>query len=134
MRADKMTSRFQQALADAQSRALGLDHQFIEPVHLMAVLLEQDGGTTAHLLRNCGVDAQGLRAQLKQALDRLPKIEGAGGDVHPSNDLVRLLNLTDKLAQKKGDAYISSELFLVAALSDATTRIAGFICRIWPVT
>ena len=119
MRADKMTSRFQQALADAQSRALGLDHQFIEPVHLMAVLLEQDGGTTAHLLRNCGVDAQGLRAQLKQALDRLPKIEGAGGDVHPSNDLVRLLNLTDKLAQKKGDAYISSELFLVAALSDA---------------
>jgi len=119
MRADKMTSRFQQALANAQSRALGLDHQFIEPVHLMGALLEQEGGTTAHLLRNCGVDAQALRTQLRQALERLPKIEGAGGDVHPSNDLVRLLNLTDKLAQKKGDAYISSELFLVAALSDA---------------
>jgi ATP-dependent Clp protease ATP-binding subunit ClpB len=118
MRADKMTARFQQALGDAQSRALGLDHQFIEPLHLMAALLEQDGGTIKHLIGNCGVDAQALRGQVSQALERLPKIEGAGGDVHPSNDLVRLLNLTDKLAQKKGDAYLSSELFLVAALGD----------------
>ncbi len=118
MRADKMTARFQQALGEAQSKALGLDHQFIEPLHLMAALLEQDGGSTRSLLGNCGVDANGLRTRVNQALERQPKIEGAGGDVHPSNDLLRLLNLTDKLAQKKGDAYISSELFLVAALGD----------------
>jgi len=118
MRADKMTARFQQALGEAQSKALGFDHQFIEPLHLMAALLEQDGGTTRSLLGNCGIDVNGLRTQIGQALERLPKIEGAGGDVHPSNDLLRLLNLTDKLAQKKGDAYISSELFLVAALGE----------------
>jgi len=118
MRADKMTARFQQALGEAQSKALGLDHQFIEPLHLMAALLEQEGGSTRSLLGNSGVEAGALRTQVNQALERLPKIEGAGGDVHPSNDLLRLLNLTDKLAQKKGDAYISSELFLVAALGD----------------
>ena len=76
MRADKMTSRFQQALADAQSRALGLDNQFIEPLHLMVALLEQDGGSTVQLLRNCGVDAQSLRVQFKQALDRVQKYLG----------------------------------------------------------
>ncbi|MBI5618517.1 MAG: ATP-dependent chaperone ClpB [Gammaproteobacteria bacterium] len=119
MRPDKMTTKFQQALADAQSRALGLDHQFIEPLHLMSALLDQDGGTVRPLLGRAGIDVNALRSQLGQALDRLPRVEGTGGDVMPSNDLVRLLNLTDKLAQKRKDAYISSELFVLAALQDS---------------
>ncbi len=119
MRPDKMTTKFQHALAEAQSRALGLDNQFIEPIHLMSTLLEQDGGTIKPLLAKAGIDANALRGLLNDALGRLPKVEGISGDVHPSNDLVRLLNLTDKLAQKRSDAYISSELFLLAAVQDA---------------
>ena len=119
MRPDKMTTKFQQALAEAQSRALGLDHQFIEPLHLLAALLDQEGGTVRPLLGRAGIDVNALRSQLGQALDRLPRVEGAGGDVMPSNDLVRVLNLTDKLAQKRKDAYISSELFVLAALQDS---------------
>ena len=118
MRAEKMTTKFQQALGDAQSSALGLDNQFIEPMHLMGALLEQEGSTVKPLLTKAGVEVPTLRAQLGEALTRLPKVEGAGGDVHPSNDLVRLLNLSDKLAQKRGDTYISSELFVLAALQD----------------
>ena len=116
MRMDKLTSKFQLALADAQSLAVGRDHQFIEPVHLMAALLEQDGGTAPGLLSKAGVNLNLLRSRLGEALDRLPAVDGAGGDVHISNELGKQLNLTDKLAQKRGDAYVSSELFILAAL------------------
>ncbi len=119
MRMDKLTTKFQQALGEAQSLALGRDHQFIEPLHLLVALLDQEGGTTRALLAASAVNVNGLRARLGQALDRLPAVEGAGGEVHISNDLGKLLNLTDKYAQKRGDQYISSELFVLAALEDA---------------
>ncbi|HET7371470.1 MAG TPA: ATP-dependent chaperone ClpB [Gammaproteobacteria bacterium] len=115
---DKLTSKFQIALADAQSLALGRDHQFIEPAHLMLAMLNQQAGTVHPLLAKAGVDVNRLRNQLDQALDRLPQVEGVGGDVHVSNDLNRLLNLTDKLAQKRNDQFIASELFVLAALDD----------------
>ena len=118
MRIDKLTTKFQQALADAQSLALGRDHQVIEPVHLMTALLDQEGGTTRGLLAKSDVNVNALRTKLSQALDRLPTVEGAGGEVHVSNNLAALLNLTDKYAQKRGDRFISSELFLLAALED----------------
>ena len=118
MRIDKLTTKFQQALADAQSLALGRDHQVIEPVHLMTALLDQEGGTTRGLLAQSDVNVNALRTKLSQALDRLPTVEGAGGEVHVSNNLAALLNLTDKYAQKRGDRFISSELFLLAALED----------------
>src|SRR5579885_1236572 len=115
MRADKMTTQFQAALADAQSLAVGRDHQFLEPLHVLKALLDQEGGSTRPLLMQAGADVSALGAQLKDALDRLPRVEGAGGEVHPSNELVRLLNLTDKHAQKRKDHYLSSEMFLLAA-------------------
>jgi ATP-dependent Clp protease ATP-binding subunit ClpB len=118
MRMDKMTSKFQMALADAQSLAVGRDHQFIEPVHVMVALLDQEGGTVRPLLAQADVNVNLLRSQLGEALDRLPRVEGAGGDVQISNALARLLNLTDKLAQQRKDAYLSSELFVLAALED----------------
>jgi len=118
MRIDKLTTKFQQALADAQSLALGRDHQVIEPVHLMTALLDQEGGTTRGLLAKSDVNVNALRTKLSQALDRLPTVEDAGGEVHVSNNLAALLNLTDKYAQKRGDRFISSELFLLAALED----------------
>jgi len=121
MRMDKLTSKFQMALAEAQSLALGRDHQFIEPVHLMVALLDQDGGTVRHLLTQADVNVNWLRSQLGLALDRLPQVQGAEGEVHVSNDLARLLNITDKLAQQRGDQYISSELFVLAALEDKGT-------------
>ena len=118
MRMDKLTTKFQQALADAQSLALGRDHQFIEPVHLMLGLLDQEGGSVRHLLTRVGANANALRSRLGEALDRLSQVEGTGGDVQISSDLARLLNLTDKMAQKRGDQFISSELFVLAALED----------------
>src|SRR3989338_10426915 len=118
MRMDKLTTKFQQALAEAQSLALGRDHQFIEPVHLMTALLDQEGGTTRGLLAKSDVNVNALRTKLSQSLDRLATVEGAGGEVHVSNNLSTLLNLTDKYAQKRGDQYISSELFLLAVLED----------------
>ena len=118
MRMDKLTSKFQMALADAQSLALGRDHQFIEPPHLMLALLDQQGGTVRPLLEKSGAKVTVLRSRLGEALDRLPKVEGTGGEVHVSNDLSKLLNLTDKIAQKRGDQYISSEIFILAALED----------------
>jgi ATP-dependent Clp protease ATP-binding subunit ClpB len=118
MRMDKLTTKFQQALAEAQSLALGRDHQFIEPVHLMTALLDQEGGSIRHLLSQRDVNVNALRARLGQALDRLASVEGAGGEVHVSSDLAKLLNLTDKYAQKRGDQFISSELFVLAALED----------------
>ena len=116
MRADKLTNKFQQALAEAQSKAVGRDHQFIEPLHVMLALLEQEGGTVRPLLNSAGVDVNALRSQLGMALDRLPQVQGTAGEVHISKDLERLLNLTDKYAQQRKDQYISSELFLLAAL------------------
>ena len=115
---DKLTSKFQFALADAQSLAVGRDHQFIEPLHLMIALLDQEGGTVRHLLGQSAVNVNKLRSQLGEALDRLPQVKGASGDVHISNDLGRVLNVTDKLAQDRKDVYISSELFVMAALDD----------------
>ncbi len=118
MRMDKMTSKFQQALADAQSLAVGRDHQFIEPAHLMTALLDQEGGTVRHLLSQADVNVNMFRSQLSELLDQLPQVEGTAGEVHVSNDLGRLLNVTDKLAQQRNDSYISSELFILAALQD----------------
>src|SRR5690606_31436225 len=116
MRMDKLTSNFQLAVADAQSMAVGRDHQFIEPVHLMAALLEQEGGAIRGVLTKAGVNMNKLRSSLGEALDRLPTVQGTQGEVHLSNDLGRIFNLMDKLAQERGDSYISSELFLLAAL------------------
>ena len=118
MRMDKLTSKFQMALADAQSLAVGRDNQFIEPAHLMTALLDQEGGTVRHLLTQADVNVNQLRSALGEMLDRLPRVQGAGGDVHVSNDLGRLLNQTDKLAQDRKDQYISSELFVLAAIGD----------------
>ncbi len=118
MRIDKFTSKFQLALAEAQSLALGRDHQYIEPVHVMAALLDQEGGSMSNLLVKAGVNVRQLRSKLDEALDRLPRVEGTGGDVLISKDLEKLLNLTDKYAQLRNDQYISSELFALAALED----------------
>jgi ATP-dependent Clp protease ATP-binding subunit ClpB len=118
MRMDKLTSKLQMALADAQSLAVGQDHQFIEPAHLMVALLDQQGSSVRGLLTKAGVNVNLLRSQLGDVLDRLPKVEGIGGDVHVSNDLNRLLNLADSLAQKRNDQYISSELVVLAAMDD----------------
>jgi len=118
MRMDKLTTKFQMALSEAQSLAVGRDHQYIEPAHVLAALLDQDGGTTRPLLAKADVNANALRSKLGQLLDRLPSVEGSGGDVHISNDLTKLLNLTDKFAQQRGDQYITSELFVLAALED----------------
>lgn len=121
MRMDKLTSKFQMALADAQSLALGRDNGFIEPEHLMKALLDQQGGSCRPLLTKAGVNIAMLRTLLDQALDKLPKVSGTGGDIHISNGLNRLLNLTDKLAQQKKDNFISSELFILAAISEEGT-------------
>jgi ATP-dependent Clp protease ATP-binding subunit ClpB len=118
MRFDKLTTQFQQALADAQSYAVGSDQQFIEPLHLMAALLDQEGGGATGLLSKAGARVPALKNGIEEAIARLPKVEGHGGDVTISRDLNNLLNLTDKEAQKRGDAYIASELFLLAALED----------------
>ena len=118
MRMDKLTSRFQQALADAQSLALGRDHQFIEPAHVLLAMLDGQGGSIRPLLLKASVDVNKLRSELGAQLDRLPRVEGSPGDVHVSNELNRLLNVTDKLAQQRGDQYISSELFVLAAFEE----------------
>ncbi len=118
MRMDKLTSRFQQALADAQSLAVGRDHQFIEPAHVLLALIDSQGGTVRPLLVKTGADVNRLRAGLGALLDRLPKVEGTPGEVHVSNDLNRLFNVTDKLAQQRGDQFIASELFVLAAFED----------------
>src|SRR5690348_12518232 len=116
MRLDKLTSKFQMALADAQSLAVGRDHQYMEPAHLLLALLDQEGGSVRPLLAKVGANLNRLRSALDAELDRLPTVQGHGGDVQVSQDLNRLLNLTDKLAQKRQDQFISSELFVLAAL------------------
>ena len=118
---DKLTTKFQMALADAQSLAVGRDNQYVEPVHVMMALLEQEGGTARPLLAQAGVNVNQLQLQVMEALDRLPRVEGTPGEVHISQDLNRVLNVTDKLAQQRNDQFISSELFLLAAVEDKGT-------------
>src|SRR5216110_1382953 len=126
MRLDKLTTKFQQALADAQSLALGNDNGFIEPQHLLAALLQQEDGGTASLLARAGVNVPPLKAALTKAIGRLPKVEGQGGEITISRELNNLLNLTDKEATKRGDQFIASELFLLALADDKseTGRLA----------
>ncbi len=121
MRMDKLTSKFQAALSDAQSMALGRDHAMIEPVHVMKALLDQEGGSIRSILTKANINIANLRTQLDSAINRLPQVEGAGGEVHVSNELSKILNLTDKIAQKRKDEYISSELFLLAATEESGT-------------
>jgi ATP-dependent Clp protease ATP-binding subunit ClpB len=118
MRLDKLTTRFQQALADAQSMAVGSDNPYIEPQHLLSALLAADDGFATSLLSRAGVSINALRDALRDSIGRLPKVEGHGGDVNLSRDLSNLLNVTDKLAQKRGDQFIASELFLLALADD----------------
>jgi len=126
MRSDKLTTKFQVALADAQSLAIGRDHQFIEPTHLMVALLDQQGGGVRHLLTQANINVNALRSQLGVALDELPQVQGTGGDVQISNELGRVMNLTDKLAQQRNDEYISSELFVLAVL-EAKGRVGDLL-------
>ena len=118
MAMDKLTSKFQVALVDALSLAVGRDHQFIVPAHLMMALLDQQGGTIRHVLSNAGVEVNSLRSHLSELIDRLPSVQGTAGEVHLSQDMGRLFNVCDKLSQDRKDAYISSELFVLAAVND----------------
>jgi len=132
MRMDKLTNQLQSALADAQSLALGKDHNFIEPVHLLSALLEQKGGSTRPLLQKAGANVAGLVTGVKSAVEALPTVSGTGGDVHLSNDLGKILNVADKLAQQGGDTYISSELVLLAMLESKTS--AGELLKASKIT
>ncbi len=118
MRMDKLTTTFQLALQEAQSLAVGRDHQFIEPVHLMAAMLNQENSTVAALYQRTGADVNAIKSECQQVIERLPSVSGTGGEVHVSNSLSNLLNVTDKLAQQRGDDYIASEIFALAALDD----------------
>ena len=118
MRMDKLTSNFQKALADAQSLAVGRDNNIIEPVHVLSALLDQPGGSSRPLLAQAGVNVPVLRERLTEALDALPKVSGQAGSLSMGNDLNRLLNNTDKLAQQHNDQFIASEWFLLAAVDD----------------
>ena len=121
MRTDKLTTRFQSALADAQSLAIGRDNQFIEAAHVLAALLEQDASTVGQVLSSTGVNIASLKTKLIESMDRLPQVQGAQGDVQLSNELIRIFNQTDKLAQQRGDQFISSELFLLALVDAKST-------------
>jgi ATP-dependent Clp protease ATP-binding subunit ClpB len=127
MQIDKLTSKFQEALGAAQSMAVGNDHQFIEPAHLMLALLQQQSGTVKPLLAQSGVNVPAYQAALEEQIARLAKVEGGSGDVHVSQDLNRLLNQTDKLSQQRKDQYISSELFVLAVVDDR--KQAGELLR-----
>lgn len=116
MRLDRFTAKFQEALADAQSLAIGHDNQFIEPVHLMSALLAQEDGSVRPLLTLAGSDPQAVKLLVDRAVEKLPQVKGVGGDLQLSPKTGRLLNVCDSLAQKNGDAYISSELFVLAAM------------------
>ncbi len=108
MRMDKLTTRFQSALADAQSLAIGRDNQFIEASHVLLALLDQDASTVHQVLASTGVAVDAPKTKLNEALDRLPQVQGHEGDVQLSNELIRILNQTDKLAQQRNDQFISS--------------------------
>src|SRR3990167_149990 len=116
MQIDKLTAKFQSALSEAQSIALGADNGFIEPEHVMRALLNQEDGTCRTVLLKAGVDLKQFSKCVDEAITQCPKVSGMGGDVHISNALNRVFNLTDKLAQKRKDSYIASELFILAVL------------------
>ena len=118
MRFDKLTTKFQQALADAQSIALGADNTAIEPQHLLLALLQEENGSASSLLLKAGVQINTLKTALNAAISNSPKSDNSGGEIAISRDLNNLLNITDKLAQKRGDAYIASEMFLLALADD----------------
>src|SRR3712207_6359188 len=118
MNIEKFTTKFQQALAEAQSLALGKDNQFIEPVHVLTALLNQQDGSIAPILTASGVNLAALRNELNAELNKLPQVSGNGGDVQISRQLVNLLNLCDKIAQHQNDKFISSELFLLAIFEE----------------
>ena len=118
MRFDKLTTKFQQAFSDAQSLALGSDHAYIEPQHLLLALINQSDGSTSSLLSRAGVAVPALKASLNQAIERMAKVEGGAGEVNVSRELNNLLNVTDKEAQKRGDQFIASEMFLLALAQD----------------
>src|SRR3982075_1735046 len=118
MRFDKLTTKFQQAIADTQSMALAADNGYIEPQHLLLSLLNQEDSGTASLLSRAGVNVAPLKSALTKAIDRLPKVEGQGGEISASRELTNLLNLTDKIATKRGDQFIASEIFLLALADD----------------
>jgi ATP-dependent Clp protease ATP-binding subunit ClpB len=118
MRFDRLTTRFQQALSDAQSIAVGKDHAYVEPQHLLLAMLQQEDGGTSSLLGRAGVNVVPLTGALKMSVDRLPTVQGQGGEVNVSKELANLLNVTDREAQKRGDQFIASELFLIAAADD----------------
>ncbi|SFV08528.1 ATP-dependent chaperone ClpB [Pseudoduganella namucuonensis] len=127
MRQDKLTTKLQEALADAQSLAVGNDNPYIEPVHLLTALLNQDDGSARSLLQRAGVNVNGLVNALKSSLERLPKVSGNGGDVQVSRELIGALNLSDKEAQKRGDQFVSSEMVLLALADDKSD--AGKLSR-----
>ncbi|EKU82421.1 ATP-dependent chaperone ClpB [Massilia timonae] len=127
MRQDKLTTKLQEALADAQSLAVGNDNQYIETVHLLLALLNQDDGSARSLLQRAGVNVGGLTNALKAALERQPKVTGAGGNVQVGRDLMALLNLSDREAQKRGDQFLSSEMVLLALTEDKSD--AGRLAR-----
>lgn len=118
MRQDKLTTKLQEALADAQSLAVGNDNPYIEPLHLLTALLNQDDGGARSLLQRAGVNVGGLAAALKSGIERLPKVSGTGGNVQVSREFVNMLNLADKEAQKRGDQFVSSEMVLLALTED----------------
>jgi len=121
MRIDKLTSKLQTALADAQSLAVGKDHNFIEPVHLMLALMDQQSSSVKPLLKQAGAEPGRIRQAITREIENLPEVQGSAGDVSMSNDMGRLFNMADRLAQKRGDQYVSSELLLLAALEDRGT-------------
>jgi len=127
MRLDKLTTKLQQALADAQSLAVGNDNQYIDPVHMLTALLNQDDGATSSLLQRAGVNVPGLASGLKSGMDRLPKVSGSGGEVQIGRELASLLNLADKEAQKHSDQFIASEMVLIALADDKSE--AGRVAR-----
>jgi ATP-dependent Clp protease ATP-binding subunit ClpB len=116
MRIDRFTNQLQSVLSDAQSLAVGRDNNVIDPLHILCAMLDQQGGSIAPLLTQAGANVQEIRPQLQQALDALPTVQGAGGDVHMSNDMSRVLNVADKISQQNKDAYISSEVVALALL------------------
>ena len=118
MRFDKLTTPFQTAIQDAQSLALGNDNAYIEPAHMLVALVNQEGGSARPLLQKAGVRVPALLNALQGVLERLPKVEGTGGEIQASRELTNLLNLTDKEAMKRGDQFIASELFLLAVVDD----------------
>ena len=127
MRMDKLTSKFQLAVSDAQSLAVGNDNQFIEPIHVLMAMLQQQGSSVAPLLGRAGVQAKSLQQDLESAIQALPKVKGQAGEVHLSQQTARIVNVSDKLAQERGDSFISSDLFLLALARDKDK--AGLILR-----